>query len=449
MGSRDKKNLKLRVSKRREATRQSSSRGSGASPSRSILAVASFLEFNRSSTRRSERILNQSLAREANQQPDDEPQPGPSRQRRSRSRSTDPPELIPQAEPENGINHPPRVNQDGRISFEFGQINEPGIGMRLRSGRIKSRRPNRSDRSLRITRRSTKRKHLTDSNKLPYRISHILDQDHVPKEIQIENSWSDRDKSSNIYLHEDAITLHRRPVSQSTDSIRGRTGYKSGVHVWEIKWVQTQRGTHACIGVATKNAPLRKQGYCALVGSNTESWGWDLGRNLLIHNDQNIVPLCYTSEQSSNGNTPYPMQPTSQDRIREAFVVPDKFIMALDMDAGRLGFMAHNEWLGWAFGDFQGKELFPAVSCVWGHCEVTLKYLNYSHSTLSLQELSRRSVRHYLFQPNNKRVIGRLAIPSTLKCYLRPDGLREQQRYSKLSKRRKIDEDSDSDINQN
>ena len=83
--------------------------------------------------------------------------------------------------------------------------------------------------------------------------------------------------------------------------------------------------------------------------------------------------------------------------MRDPFVVPDKFIMALDMDAGRLGFMAHNEWLGWAFGDFQGKELFPAVSCVWGHCEVTLKYLNYSHSPLSLQ------VSFNIFDPINFR----------------------------------------------
>ena len=127
--------------------------------------------------------------------------------------------------------------------------------------------------------------------------------------------------------------------------------------------------------------------------------------------------------------------------------------------------MAYGEWLGWAFGNFQGKELFPAVSCVWGHCEVTLKYMNFSHSPLSLQvrhflkkfvkiinlklqELSRRSVRNYLNNPNN-RIINKLEIPKTLKLYLRPDGLREGQRYSKLSKRRKIDEDSDSDINQN
>lgn len=471
MGSRDKnKRIRVRASKRRlnsSSSRHSSSSLLAPHPSHSHHNARGDIIFQdnsrNSSTRRSARILSQSLAAERaalviNDQDIDRDRPGPSRRsrerRRSRSRSHDEPDedeliIAQQPEPENGINHPPRVNQDGRISFEIGQINEPGNGMRLRSGRIKSRRPNRNDKSQRISRRSTKRKHLSDSNKLPYRISHILDQDHVPKEIQVENSWSDRDKSSNIYLHEDAITLHRRPVSQSTDSIRGRTGYKSGVHVWEIKWVQTQRGTHACIGVATKNAPLRKQGYCALVGSNAESWGWDLGRNLLIHNDQNVIPLCYTNEQSSNGNTPYPIQTSAQERMRDPFVVPDKFIMALDMDAGRLGFMAHNEWLGWAFGDFQGKELFPAVSCVWGHCEVTLKYLNYSHSPLSLQELSRRSVRHYLFQPNNKRVIGRLSIPSTLKCYLRPDGLKDHQRYSKLSKRRKIEEDSDSDINQN
>ena len=174
--------------------------------------------------------------------------------------------------------------------------------------------------------------------------------------------------------------------------------------------------------------------YCALVGSNDESWGWDLGRNLLIHNDQNVVPLCYTEEmfQNSNGNTPYPQQHQSQVKVepnaenktcskngvaKEPFVVPDKFLMALDMDAGRLGFMSNGVWLGWAFGDFRGKELvntrfrvvgkndiymynhffmltfrvylwkelFPAVSCVWGHCEVTLKYLNYSYSPLSLQ----------------------------------------------------------------
>ena len=59
--------------------------------------------------------------------------------------------------------------------------------------------------------------------------------------------------------------------------------------------------------------------------------------------------------------------------------------MALDMDAGKLGFIADGQWLGWAFEGLSGKEIFPTVSCVWGHCEVTLKYINYSRAPLTLK----------------------------------------------------------------
>ena len=38
-----------------------------------------------------------------------------------------------------------------------------------------------------------------------------------------------------------------------------------------------QRGTHAVVGVATKDAPLQCVGYHGIVGSNDKSWGWDLG----------------------------------------------------------------------------------------------------------------------------------------------------------------------------
>ena len=77
-------------------------------------------------------------------------------------------------------------------------------GMRLRSGRIKARSFSRCDSTNRSTsRRGVKRKQQVPDPvaELPYRISHILDQDHVPREVQIENSWSDSDKSANIYLH--------------------------------------------------------------------------------------------------------------------------------------------------------------------------------------------------------------------------------------------------------
>jgi hypothetical protein len=69
------------------------------------------------------------------------------------------------------------------------------------------------------------------------------------------------------------------------------------------------------------------------------------------------------------------------------YTVPDSFMMALDMDAGKLGFMADGQWLGWAFDGLKGKELFPTVSCVWGHCEVTLKYINFSGTPLTLKVL--------------------------------------------------------------
>ena len=57
------------------------------------------------------------------------------------------------------------------------------------------------------------------------------------------------------------------------------------------------------------------------------------------------------------------------------------------MDAGTLGFIADGQWLGTAFKDLnkhvsvlgepgEPVALYPIVSCVWGHCEVTMKYIN-------------------------------------------------------------------------
>ena len=54
--------------------------------------------------------------------------------------------------------------------------------------------------------------------------------------------------------------LSRQPVAQSTDCIRGKQGYNSGIHIWQISWPLKQRGTHAVIGVATKEAPLHSPG---------------------------------------------------------------------------------------------------------------------------------------------------------------------------------------------
>ena len=43
-------------------------------------------------------------------------------------------------------------------------------------------------------------------------------------------------------------------------------------------------GTVAVIGIATKEAAAQCPGYVALLGSDSESWGWNLVDNHLLHN---------------------------------------------------------------------------------------------------------------------------------------------------------------------
>lgn len=42
----------------------------------------------------------------------------------------------------------------------------------------------------------------------------------------------------------------------------------------------------AVIGIATKRAPMQCQGYVALLGSDDQSWGWNLVDNNLLHNGE-------------------------------------------------------------------------------------------------------------------------------------------------------------------
>ena len=45
------------------------------------------------------------------------------------------------------------------------------------------------------------------------------------------------------------------------------------------------------------------------------------------------------------------------------------------MDEGTLAFVVDGQYLGIAFRGMKGKKLFPIVSAVWGHCEITMKYI--------------------------------------------------------------------------
>lgn len=64
------------------------------------------------------------------------------------------------------------------------------------------------------------------------------------------------------------------------------------------------------VGVATQDAPLHSVGYQSLVGSNDQSWGWDLGRNKLYHDSKSYDGITY----------PALLKPD------ETFIVPDKFL---------------------------------------------------------------------------------------------------------------------------
>lgn len=197
----------------------------------------------------------------------------------------------------------------------------------------------------------------------PFRLDAILEQPPVSKEVAEKHTWNPTDRSLNIYVKpEDPFTLHRHPVAQSTDCIRGKQAYERGLHVWEITWNKQQRGTHAVVGVGDGNCMLHCAGYMSLVGNSKHSWGWDIGR-MKIYHDNKI--------QTGNHTQSYP---TTRDQ-NDNFTVPDKFLMVLDMDEGTLSYVVDGKYLGVAFGGMKGKKLYPMVSAVWGHCEVGLKYL--------------------------------------------------------------------------
>lgn len=239
----------------------------------------------------------------------------------------------------------------------------------------------------------------------PPRLDLLLDMPCVGLETQLRHAWNPDDRSLNIFIKDDdKLTFHRHPVAQSTDCIRGKVGYTRGLHVWKIHWPLRQRGTHAVVGVATSEAPLHSVGYTALVGSDCESWGWDLGRHRLYHDSKNRAHMLSF----------YPCSLESG----ESFTTPDSLLVILDMDEGTLSFMVDGQYLGVAFSGLKGKKLYPIVSAVWGHCEITMKYVNgLDPEPLPLMDLCRRAARLALGRERLQE-IETLPLPQSLKNYL-------------------------------
>ena len=232
---------------------------------------------------------------------------------------------------------------------------------------------------------------------IPARVSLLLRQSPVSRQEAMENTWNPNDCSFNLHIKEnDPFTCVRRPVAQSTDCVRGRNGYTHGLHVFTVTWPLDQRGTHAVVGVATKSSPLHSVGYQSLVGSCTNSWGWDLSRFMVYHGRE---------------GKPYPVQRS------QTWTLPPSFQLILDMDAGTLSFMTEGFFLGPAFTGLKvsGEKMYPIISTVWGNCEVSLTYHGGVDSfPLSLQQLSRETVRDSL----EGRDCSFLGLPTKLEKYL-------------------------------
>lgn len=136
-----------------------------------------------------------------------------------------------------------------------------------------------------------------------------------------QHGLSSHDCSRNVYVKKNGFTLHRNPIAQSTDGARGKIGFSEGRHAWEIWW-EGPLGTVAVIGLATKRAPMQCQGYVALLGSDDQSWGWNLVDNNLLHNGE------------VNGNFPQCNNaPKYQVYFKDA--VGEKNISRADVVAGR------------------------------------------------------------------------------------------------------------------
>lgn len=280
----------------------------------------------------------------------------------------------------------------------------PDMGSRISAVKRNDHNDNRQGvyKSLNISSEEDRARDLARPEKLDI----LLDRPSLPEEALLEHAWNPNDRSVNIFVKDDdPHTFHRHPVAQSTDCIRGKKGYSRGFHVWEIQWSTRQRGTHAVVGVATSKAVLHCTGYHSLVGSNEESWGWDIVRNKLYHNEKNVSAVKY---------------PVLSDNDH-SFVVPDKFRVILDMDEGTMAFETNDgRYLGVAFRGIKGKTVFPIVSAVWGHCEITMKYIGgLDPEPQPLMDLCRRTIRKSVGKDHlTKGNVDKLPIPVPMKKYL-------------------------------
>ncbi|XP_046906162.1 SPRY domain-containing SOCS box protein 2 [Hypomesus transpacificus] len=221
----------------------------------------------------------------------------------------------------------------------------------------------------------------------------------------------------------------RAPAQQSSDGVRGERGERRGLHLWEVLWSPTHRGSHAVVGISTSCCPLQASGYTALVGGDSESWGWELTSNQLWHKGQ--VLGVYPRGRRQAGCCPKGPQLVehwshTQTGLEDqgpasALTIPERVLLVLDADAGTLGYIVDGCFLGVAFcGLPKGAELFPAVSSVRGGAVVRLRYLNGANRDApKLMALCGLSIRQSMGNQRGDQT-ARLPLPPLLQHYLLP-----------------------------
>lgn len=189
----------------------------------------------------------------------------------------------------------------------------------------------------------------------------------------VHSQWSSVHHSPHFLLSACKEEVTRSPVEQSSDGSRAAMGVSSGLHVWELLWSPEQRGSHAVIGVSTKNCPLQASGYSVLVGGDSQSWGWELRTNQLWH-DGKSTGLYPRKRKCLHFEQHFEQHFTDSAPSLE---IPNQVLLVLDADAGTLGFVVNGSFLGTAFTDLPRRvDLFPAVSSVRGGATIRLRYLN-------------------------------------------------------------------------
>lgn len=194
------------------------------------------------------------------------------------------------------------------------------------------------------------------------------------------SQWSSVHRSPHFLLSSCKQEVTRSPVELSSDGARAEKGVRSGLHVWEVSWNPNQRGSHAVLGVSTRDCPLQASGYSVLLGGESQSWGWELKTNQLWHAGQSLG--LYPRQQRCNADAVKAVRPQSSlsfhsKMAQVPLLIPERIQLVLDADAGTLGFIVDGSFLGVAFkGLPPGVELFPAVSSVRGGAIIRLRYLN-------------------------------------------------------------------------